>query len=296
MYSQNFQADRIKNLDDDAKKQQIIYKKEHTLTDFETGEVKNTEEIVVKKEKTKEDFLKLFVSNIHYLVSLDSNEKTLFFIILGNMNYQNIISFDKSFRKAIIDSKLMKRTSLYKSFESLKSKKVLLLAKKEMLQGVGMFIPSEEVYIVNPNLVGKGSFRDLKRLRHTIVTDYNFEKLEITQQISKDEQYDGFDYVANNLDKHEIKEISQNKNTLEVVVAEKNSESAPFIDESVKSQSDIPLIAAPVNLGSSSNVELELLKEQNRAKELEIRLKELEVKKIESEARLKAISLANEKE
>ncbi|MFS2056409.1 hypothetical protein ACEN8K_47400, partial [Variovorax sp. CT11-76] len=29
-------------------------------------------------------------------------------------------------------------------------------------------------YIINPQIVGKGSFRDLKKMRQTVITDYDF--------------------------------------------------------------------------------------------------------------------------
>ena len=53
------------------------------------------------------------MDNLYYLVNLDNIEKTLFFIILSKMDYKNVIFFDRSLRKAIIDSKLIARTSLY---------------------------------------------------------------------------------------------------------------------------------------------------------------------------------------
>ncbi|EAH9136004.1 hypothetical protein EXD60_03585, partial [Campylobacter upsaliensis] len=114
----------IKNLNDYNKKHQVVYRQENSILGID-GSIQNVEKFVVARETTKEDFIKLFVENIYYLVKLDNNEKTLFFIILSKMDYKNIIFFDRSLKKGIIESGVMSKTSLYRAFNGLLNKKVL---------------------------------------------------------------------------------------------------------------------------------------------------------------------------
>ena len=216
---------RIQNLNDKKDKHQVIYRHENSILNSD-GNIENVEKFVVAKETTKEGFIKLFVDNLYYLVNLDNIEKTLFFIILSKMDYKNIIFFDRSLRKAIIDSKLIGKTSLYRAFNGLVEKSVVIKVSKESILQESMLVSSDEAYIVNPNLVGKGSFRDLRQLRHTVITDYDFENLEVKKQFISQEKYIGFDEVAQNLDKHEIKEINKNEEekTIELIVGEKDIE------------------------------------------------------------------------
>ena len=211
----------IKNLNDYYKKHQVVYRQENSILKTD-GSVENVEKFVIARETTKEDFIKIFVENIYYLVKLDNNEKLLFFIILSKMDYKNIIFFDKSLRKGIIDTGLMSKSGMYRAFKGLLSKKVLYeIENKESLKEI-MMISSDEAYIVNPNLVGKGSFRDLKRLRHTVITDYDFEKLEIRQKLIQEEKHDGFDEIAENLEAHEIKQIQKKEDETKIIIGKKD--------------------------------------------------------------------------
>lgn len=46
-------------------------------------------------------------------------------------------------------------------------------------------------FIINPQIIGKGSFKDLKKLRQTIVKEFDFEKLELTQKFRIKSSYTG---------------------------------------------------------------------------------------------------------
>lgn len=260
----------IKNLNDYNKKHQVVYRQENSILGID-GSIQNVEKFVVARETTKEDFIKLFVENIYYLVKLDNNEKTLFFIILSKMDYKNIIFFDRSLKKGIIESGVMSKTSLYRAFNGLLNKKVLFeIENKENLKEI-MMIYSNEAYIVNPNLVGKGSFRDLKQLRHTMVTDYDFEKLEIRQQLIQQEKHDGFDKIAENIDEHEIKKVEKQDNETKIVLGKKINEThkqATLFDEDEGKSEDIndtKLLIAKIEL-----------------KEAELKLKKIEIEQKDS--------------
>ena len=91
--------------------------------------------------------------------------------------------------------------------------------------GVG----SDDCYLFNPNLVGRGSWNDLKNLRHTITREWDFENLEVRENLEIEEEYLGLDEIKNNQKQYQVKEINQEhdettkvKNT-EIVIEEKNN-------------------------------------------------------------------------
>lgn len=48
---------------------------------------------------------------------------------------------------------------------------------------------------MNPQIIGKGSFKDLKKLRQTVVKTFDFDNLEFKQEISVESEYEGFEQV-----------------------------------------------------------------------------------------------------
>ena len=83
--------------------------------------------------------------------------------------------------------------------------------------------------MLNPQIVGKGSIKDLKQLRQTTVKTFNFETLEMTKEILTDAAYDGFDKVLAAPDDFQIDSVKQiqhsaNKSETEIVISKKHDE------------------------------------------------------------------------
>ncbi|MGP1451111.1 MAG: hypothetical protein ACTTJS_08355 [Wolinella sp.] len=61
--------------------------------------------------------------------------------------------------------------------------------------------------IANPQLIGRGSFKEPSRLRHTIVTSFDFDNLEVSKKTTVETFEDGFNEVAKNPDEYEIRSL-----------------------------------------------------------------------------------------
>lgn len=220
----------IKDLNEINKnnKQQVVYRKDNLSTDCITGEVIERNQIIVRKVQTRESFIKLFTENIHYIINLEPQEKTLFFTLLSSVDYKNVVRFDKSMKQNIILDKVLSRAGMYRALNGLIEKKVIFKIDRDFVKsytGVG----SDDCYLFNPNLVGRGSWNDLKNLRHTITREWDFENLEVRENLEIEEKYLSFDEIKNNQEQYQIKEINQEHNeatkvkNTEIVIEEKNN-------------------------------------------------------------------------
>jgi len=96
-------------------------------------------------------------------------------------------------------------------------------------------------YGLNPQIVGKGSIKDLKQLRQTTVKTFNFETLEMTKEILTDAAYEGFDKVLAAPDSFQVDSVKQiqhsaNKSETEIVISKKHEEEDEIIE--VAAQTD----------------------------------------------------------
>ena len=231
---------KIKDLNEANKnnKQQVVYRKDNVSTDYITGEIIERNRVIVKKVQTRESFIKLFTENINYIINLGTQEKILFFTLLSSVDYKNVVRFDKSMKQNIVLDKVLSRAGMYRALNGLIEKKVIFKIDREFVKsyvGVG----SDDCYLFNPNLVGRGSWNDLKSLRHIITTEWDFENLEV------EEEYLGLDEIKNNQEQYQVKEINKEHNEItgikntEIVIEEKNNTSnnqPSLFDENQKEQ------------------------------------------------------------
>ena len=117
----------------------------------------------------------------------------------------------------------------------------------------------EDAWYLNPHIFGRGHWNDIKKLRYDLQVDFDFERLEAKSSSTRIATYsDAEELLAKNL--KEVDRVvtkSEDNNTIdtEIVVDKINQ-------EEIK--------------GNRFSEDIELLKQQNRAKELEIELKKLE--------------------
>lgn len=204
--------------------------KEKQYINHLTGEVLSSESYSIQV-KTQDEFVKLFVENIDYLgKKLDGFEfKTLFFI-LKKMDYQNSLVIDSTFKKNLsVCFNNKSPSAISRAISGLIEKKVLLkIDTMELKQKFQAFVG--DTYYVHPNIIGKGSFRDIKKLRQTIVTDFDFENNKVTKSSSIDTAYKDGQDLLDNTQKYEIDnvEIINNTNTNEkianILVSEKEED------------------------------------------------------------------------
>ncbi|OCR86949.1 hypothetical protein CFT12S00416_08930 [Campylobacter fetus subsp. testudinum] len=266
----------IKMLND--KKATAIYTQEINNINYETGEILDKQEVKFVKEKNRNDFIQLYVENIAFLSSNEINniERQTLIFILSEMTFFNLIRINMTLRKSLKIATGLSNSSISRSLAGLVEKNILIKVPEEECEKFNIRGYIGDEYLINPQLVGKGSFNEMKKLRQTVTTSFDFDKLEMVKEVVIESKYDGFDEVANNLDKHKIKEINQNSSlngrlrSTEIVIEEKQEAE---IVEPIKNH--IPAISA-------TSVENSTYKEE-KLEELRLKRFQAEKEKIEAE-------------
>lgn len=248
-----------------------------------TGEIRTIVSSFLQKENTKDDFIKLFAANIQFLVSDISNSALrVFLMIIENINYNNIFKYDSDFVAFFVENNILSRSSVYGAISELEKKNVILkIGDKERKQ---FNIIGQKSYIINPQIVGKGSFRDLKKLRQTITRTYDFEKFEMSQEYQVESSYLGLNEVIDNPNDYDVIDVSEtskdNVTNREILIEkkdpakldEKKAEPKQIANESLDAKS----LELQIELLKQENARLEL---QNKAKELELEERKMEMGK-----------------
>lgn len=189
-----------------------VYGIEKTSLDYNTGEIKQKDNMIVTQMKKKDDFLKLFVLNLEFIATeLEGSEKTVLFLLISSMNFKNIVNIHTDLKSEIAYKSKLHRNTISKAINSLEAKNIIFkLDTDELREKYDVY--SKNSYLVNPDLIGKGSFRDLKNLRQTVVTDFDFETLEMKKQIIRETKYDDYDQISQNKNDYEIKAVAHKTN------------------------------------------------------------------------------------
>ena len=205
-----------------------LYNRTQEIVDSQTGEVKTIVTSFLQKEQSKDAFIKVFVENLDFLVeNLSNNARTVFLVMIKNVNYKNIFKYDSDFVKYFEERKILAKSSVYRALKELEDKQAIFKISendKDKFDIIG-----KNSFMLNPQIVGKGSIKDLKQLRQTTVKTFNFETLEMTKEILTDAAYDGFDKVLAAPDDFQIDSVKQiqhsaNNSETEIVISKKHDE------------------------------------------------------------------------
>lgn len=204
-----------------------IYTLEKTNIDLQDSKIQNRENIFISQSKEKDDFIKMFVLNLEFIATeLENSEKIVLFLMIANMNYKNIITIGAEMRSEILHKSKMHRNTISKAVSSLEEKKVILkLDTDELRKKFDIF--SKNSYLINPNIIGKGSFRDLTNLRQTVVTNFDFKTLKMKKQIIRETEYNDFKEIEKNPQDFSFLEIKYNNDlntsNTEILVEKKSN-------------------------------------------------------------------------
>ena len=159
----------------DTKTTETIYKNEKDIINHKTGEVISQEQSRIVRERKKERFIKVFVDNLDYVIDNFSNmEKNVFLSLLKEMNYYNVIKLDSGLRKTLEISANISQGTVSKTINKLIEKNAIIKINETNKDEFGIVFFTGKEYVVNPQLVGSGSFKELSRMRRVIVMDYDF--------------------------------------------------------------------------------------------------------------------------
>lgn len=277
---------RIKDLNIGNKEGSILLKKERETINHQTGELISKEDLKISKEKNREKFIKVFIDNLDYIIeALKPIEKSIFFVLMHQMNYHNIISLNSTIRKTIQISLGLSQSAVSKGINALIEKKVLLKVEKENAEKFHISFWTDKEYLINPQLIGSGSFKELSKIRRVITTTFDFDTFEATKEIDSAYVYSDFEEVEQNLGNYEIKGI-ENKTSSD----QKNSETKILIGEKDFSEVEIvPNNELKTDFNVNRDLENEHLRLKIKALELEKGLKDAENERLKLQIELTKI-------
>ena len=230
-------------------KKNIIYDETTRIRDNISGEVidQDINRRVIRVPRTP-DFLMTFTKHITYLEQLGKTDNIVLFSILSHyVGQKNLIFLSPQVRKKIASELELDISSVNKAIKNLTKKEILV-------------IDNEGFMYLNPYLFGKGNWEDIRKLRQELIFEYDFESG--TTQMIRNVKAQYID--QNELNKsHDVLETTEER-------TEYGIEQTIYIQESEEEQ-----INHTTQKKTVLELELELIKEKNKALELQLKLNEL---------------------
>lgn len=293
---------KLKNIEDNVKGAIVLYTKETNVVNPETGEYVPIKSTQVVKEHTRTSFIQLYTQNIDFLISKDLTdmERRALLYSFNEMNYYNIIRIDSGLRKRLEVASKLSQGSVSKAIKGLIDKGVFLKINIDQAKEFNIEAFTSKEYVINPNLVGRGSFKEMKNMRQTVVTNFDFETLTMKKEITLENEDIEYEKTKQDLlnGKSEIVGINQsydeenNIQRTDIKIADVEEENHG--DYSIVTLNEVPekdieqennIIAFEIeqNRLKKAELDLRLLEAQNKKTELEIENKKLdiELKKLE---------------
>lgn len=271
---------------------QAVYSKTTQIINEKTGEIAESIGTRVYKLKNRENFLKLYVDNLDIFYRLEDKESKVLLFIFKSLSYSNSIAINSSTRKNMSLGLKISMPTVSRALNGLINKGILKKVEDDSIRDEYVAY-SDDMFFVDPNIVGKGSFRDLEKLRQTIVREYDLNKMELKTSISIEHEYADLNEVLTNPNKHKVIDVKLSQPTpiikeAEITLAEnsQNSVSVEPIVVPVQELPQEPQPQTPQKEALFSEKELGLKDDEEIDKALALEAKkietlELEVKKLE---------------
>lgn len=243
-----------------------VYQEITKEVDHITGELKMTSDRKVVKKNSTPDFIMLFTQTAPMLADAKltaAQSQTLFEILSSYVSRNNLCIINTATKDAIAQKYGLKYTTVDQNVRALVDKQIILRQTVEGQRG--------SQYFLNPHVFGKGSWTDIEALRYEIAAEYNFKTLEYSK---KETVGAATGLIESAQTPHTVvghTSMTDDSGVLheEVVIQEQNNTpTLPLFDETID---------AEVEHGSSS-LELDKLREENRARELENEAMKLKIK------------------
>lgn len=257
------------------RKTSVLLSETHQKVNETTGEILDTQTRTVQKLKSHTEFVQIYLENINFILKLNGKSQQVLTAIIKRMSYNNIVVLTPYLRKELKEFLDISEATISRAFQELISKKVLIHINTDEMRKKYETV-GDKSYIVNPNIVGKGSFKDLNKLRQNISREYDIDKLELVTEITTN-----FDYgVADEMKKEEKYRVIEHKRNQkdgeyeeDILIETHNNK------DNNGEQSLFPKEELANNFETGENykekLEIELVKQKNL--ELEIKKNELEI-------------------
>jgi len=281
-------------------KEYTVYTEKVLTKDDKTGEVLKDTTVVITKAKKRDNFIKIFVDNIDFLgAGLNNAERQVLVGFLAKVDYQNVVYVHSELRKEICIKYNISPSTISNGIKGLVQKGVLLELTDALKEK--MDIHMNNGYLINPDIAGKGSFNELQKLRQEVYIDYDFEKLEIKKSYTAKSQYEGFDEITENMDKHEVKQIKQSNSPdgvtqkTEILIGEKEHVDAEVIanDKLMENVNKENIQQSEPNDKEKELLKLKIMQLENEKMQALLAQKDAEIARLEAEKKLRVIKNSN---
>lgn len=161
------------NNDKSVRKKRVLTQLDEVVLNHETGELiqhTRTQEVRVNSEP---EFIKLYLRHVLSITEMPRGLTGILFEMLQFVNYLHEFVWNKGVRKRIADKLGCSESNVKKALVEFKKKEILF--EKQGYSGI---------YILNPYLFGKGSWKNIHELRLTV--DYTPERQVISGVVVND--------------------------------------------------------------------------------------------------------------
>jgi hypothetical protein len=129
-----------------------LYEERKEVRNHETGEICETSVFKNIRHDNEPSYIKLYVSDLCKLNDIPKTGNAVLNELLRLTDYNNEIILNAGIKKRITEKLKIKKGSLDNNISKLKKHKILVNVERG-------------IYMLNPNLFGKGKWEDIKKLR-----------------------------------------------------------------------------------------------------------------------------------
>ena len=257
-----------------------VYSKTTQVLDGQTGEAVETVGTKVYKIQSRVEFLQLYTENLNILYRLEGQDAKVLLFIFQNMTFMNTVALNSTLRKNIALGLGISQPTVGRALSRLIDKDILKpITSQELRDEYKAY--TDDIYFINPNIVGKGPFKELEKLRWTMTKEYDLTKMEGKTTVTIEHAYGDYDEVSKNLDKHKVIDVETNQidnNTREtnIIIANKenNDENNGVIDISPLPQNDSLFDSNELDNNDENEISLALELENKKIEALQLKLKD----------------------
>jgi hypothetical protein len=138
---------------------------EEHMIDFSTGETVSKRTATKRYINKEPDFVKLYLDDVMKLNDIPAKKTDVLYLLLKKMNYDNEITVVASHKREIADKLNCAIISIDKTLKVLVDKGILIRKDRG-------------VFFANPNIFGKGNWKDIEQLRLLLTYDKKGKNIE----------------------------------------------------------------------------------------------------------------------
>jgi biotin operon repressor len=154
-----------------GKKEKLHVREELTISEENTGEVIKTARTEIAMFESEPAYVKLYLNDLCRMNGLNNSQQKILNALVKNMGYNNVLPSYKPVKEMIAESLGMPYNTLNEGIKELHKKGIIIRKARGF-------------YIMDPNLFGRGSWNDVKKIR--MVIEYNADGTKsINTEISK---------------------------------------------------------------------------------------------------------------